>query len=88
MRENQKPWTIIRIGIGIMLILSGIIAFTRATSYELATQNLFLGTGLLFYALADNQVEPDKKKIFTYIGAVSLIIGSVLVLYHTVFSSK
>lgn len=86
MRENQTPWAIVQIGLGIICILMGVSGFTLAVQYNLALELIFFGVGVLLFGLANNNKDKSERgKMLTRIGAVFYIIGAILIFYNLFF---
>jgi hypothetical protein len=89
MKENQTPWAVVQIGVGIIFILISVSSFIFAAHQALAIQNLFLGAGILLSGLSDNNKDKSERgKILSYGGSVFSLIGAILVLYNTFLSSN
>lgn len=86
MKENQSPFAIVQIGIGIVCILVGIGGFTLHENALLSLQNVFLGAGVLLYGLTNNNTDKSAKgKTLSYIASVFMILASVLIIYAIFF---
>jgi hypothetical protein len=89
MKENQSPYAVFQIGLGLVCILIGVSGFIMSENYVLAFEALFLGIGILLYGLANNNKDKSERgKILTSIGSVFYILGVILIFYNTFFNTK
>ena len=89
MKENQSPYAIVQIGLGIVCILIGISGFITSTHYILALEAVFLGAGILLFGLANNNKDKSERgKTLSSIGWVFYILGALLIFYNIFFHSK
>lgn len=89
MRENQSPYAIFQIGLGIACLLIGASGFIMSECRLLALQSLFLGVGILLSGLTDNNKDKSEKgKTLASIGFVFYVLGAILIFYNTFFNTK
>lgn len=89
MKENQSPYAIFQIGLGIACLLIGTSGFIMSEHRMLALQSLFLGVGILLYGLANNNKdESEKGKMLTSVGSIFFVLGVILIFYNTFFHTK
>ena len=87
MSENQSPYAVFQIGLGIICILIGASGFILSIRYLLALEALFLGIGVLLYGLANNNKDQSKRgKMLSNIGSVFYVLGAILIFYNTFFN--
>jgi hypothetical protein len=89
MKENQSPYAVFQIGLGIICVLIGISGFVLSIRYVLALEAMFLGLGILLYGLANNNKDKSERgKMLTSVGSVFYVLGVLLIFYNLFFNSK
>ena len=87
MKENQAPYAVFQIGLGIVCLLIGAGGFIMSIRYLLALEAMFLGLGLLLYGLANNNKDKSNRgKMLTSIGSVFYVLGAILIFYDLFFN--
>ena len=89
MKENQSPYAVFQIGLGIICVLIGVSGFIKSIHYMPALEAMFMGLGILLYGLANsNKDKSERGKRLTAVGSVFYVLGVILIFYNLFFNSK
>lgn len=89
MKENQSPYAVFQIGLGIVCVVIGVSGFVMSMRYTLAFEAMFLGLGILLYGLANNNKDKSERgKLLTFVGSAFYVLGLILIFYNLFFNSN